>query len=330
MSAAAIRIIAGAATLAAGLLFAGPASAIAHADPDDLGGGADAESTTMSAVDAATGDGGDLEEASDSEPAEPSAPDRPTSTVGNGRIDVVGPDENPTGGDRPAGYVKPPRKFTPTMRIPVLRIPSTEELWAPGLTPPSAFVRTLELPVLPTLQDVLRALAQPEPEPPRPGPAFRTQQEEAPVIDTTGNTTGGGGGAAAEAPPVIRAPVVVAPRPQAPVVGAQPGRSPAPASPPAAAPGASPAVAGVPTPSMRGSLPPSGTTPMTRPGTETGQTPAGYPRFLRGSSIGELVVVALPGLGGLLFLTFSGGVIGYRQADSGRYVRTAAVARFLP
>jgi hypothetical protein len=38
--------------------------------------------------------------------------------------------------------------------------------------------------------------------------------------------------------------------------------------------------------------------------------------------------VALPGLAGLIAITFSGGVIGYRQADSGRYLRSDA-ARFL-
>jgi hypothetical protein len=41
-----------------------------------------------------------------------------------------------------------------------------------------------------------------------------------------------------------------------------------------------------------------------------------------------MAAVALPGLAGLIAITASGGVIGYRQANSGRYLRTAA-ARFL-
>lgn len=44
----------------------------------------------------------------------------------------------------------------------------------------------------------------------------------------------------------------------------------------------------------------------------------------------EIAAVALPGVAGLLFLTFSGGMIGYRQANSARFVRTAGAERFLP
>jgi hypothetical protein len=32
----------------------------------------------------------------------------------------------------------------------------------------------------------------------------------------------------------------------------------------------------------------------------------------------------------LMFLTFSGGVVGYRQANSTRFLRTGDAARFLP
>ena len=39
-------------------------------------------------------------------------------------------------------------------------------------------------------------------------------------------------------------------------------------------------------------------------------------------------MVAVPGLAALIAITFGGGVIGYRQANSGRYLRTDA-ARFL-
>jgi hypothetical protein len=58
-------------------------------------------------------------------------------------------------------------------------------------------------------------------------------------------------------------------------------------------------------------------------------TSFGYPRYLRTPTVGELSVVALPGLAGLMFLTFSGGVIGYRQANSARFVRATGAARFL-
>jgi hypothetical protein len=47
-------------------------------------------------------------------------------------------------------------------------------------------------------------------------------------------------------------------------------------------------------------------------------------------TVAEIAAVAVPGVAGLLFLTFSGGMIGYRQANSVRYVRTAGADRFLP
>ena len=59
-------------------------------------------------------------------------------------------------------------------------------------------------------------------------------------------------------------------------------------------------------------------------------TQVGYPRYLRNPTVGELSAIALPGVAGLMFLTFSGGIIGYRQANSARFVRTSAAERFLP
>jgi hypothetical protein len=55
----------------------------------------------------------------------------------------------------------------------------------------------------------------------------------------------------------------------------------------------------------------------------------GYPRILRNPTVGEIAAVALPGVTGLMFLTFSGGFIGYRQANSGRFIRTQGAERFL-
>jgi hypothetical protein len=58
-------------------------------------------------------------------------------------------------------------------------------------------------------------------------------------------------------------------------------------------------------------------------------TRLGYPRYLRTPTAGELAAVALPGATGLLFITFSGGVIGYRQANSVRFLRAQGAERFL-
>jgi hypothetical protein len=54
----------------------------------------------------------------------------------------------------------------------------------------------------------------------------------------------------------------------------------------------------------------------------------GFLQYPRNARMVELTSVALPGLAGLLALTVSGGVIGYRQANSVRYLRSDA-GRFL-
>jgi hypothetical protein len=54
----------------------------------------------------------------------------------------------------------------------------------------------------------------------------------------------------------------------------------------------------------------------------------GYPAYLRSARISQIATVALPGVAGLIAVTVSGGMIGYRQANSGRYLRSDA-ARFL-
>ncbi|KWX65515.1 hypothetical protein ASJ79_08025 [Mycobacterium sp. NAZ190054] len=84
---------------------------------------------------------------------------------------------------------------------------------------------------------------------------------------------------------------------------------------------------------IRGSVPP--TPGMTAPAPVSpvsGQSPrlGAYPRVVTNPSVAEIAAVALPGVAGLIFLTFSGGVIGYRQANSTRFVRTAGAERFLP
>ncbi|MCT7661483.1 hypothetical protein N4S67_24035 [Mycobacterium sp. CPCC 205710] len=255
---------------------------------------------------------------------------QPVTTVGNGRTGEPDTGSAPPSGEglKPlnTGDGKPKSKINGFV-IPVPRIPTPEEFAKPGIVPPTAFIGSLEVP---TLDQILRAMAQPEPEPAPPGPAFRTQQEDAPpVVDAVGNDSGGDGVAGAGVP-VFEAPVVVAP-PAAPPVGVRLGpRAQATPTPPITA-GAQPAAAGVRAPLIRGTLPPSKVTPpnSTSPLSNGTTAQAGYPRYLRNPTVGELAAVALPGVAGLLFLTFSGGVIGYRQANSTRFVRAGA-ARFLP
>ncbi len=131
-------------------------------------------------------------------------------------------------------------------------------------------------------------------------------------------------------PTVFHAPLVVTVPRAVTVAGAAPRVA---AGPPAGGPAATgvtqPGVAGANTPVIRGSVEPTPgvtATPMNRlPSTR----PEGLPRVSANPTLAEIAAVALPGLAGLAFLTFSGGMIGYRQANSVRFVRTAGADRFL-
>ena len=56
--------------------------------------------------------------------------------------------------------------------------------------------------------------------------------------------------------------------------------------------------------------------------------PHGLGDLPRAASLWALAAVALPGIGGLLFLTLAGVRIGYRQAKAGFALRAAGIARF--
>ncbi len=128
-------------------------------------------------------------------------------------------------------------------------------------------------------------------------------------------------------PPILSVPIIGAPvRPVTPAgaIGTSAGH-------PAQGVAVDVVAVGVRTPQLTGSLPqtvqtaPTGSlAPMRGRATRLGD-----PRLLRNPTAGELAAVALPGVAGLLCLTFGGGVIGYRQASSVRFVRSTAAERFL-
>jgi hypothetical protein len=63
----------------------------------------------------------------------------------------------------------------------------------------------------------------------------------------------------------------------------------------------------------------------------TGQMPRrGYTDYLRSPGLPQLAGAALPGVAGILLMTLGGGVIGYRQAEAGRMIRSSGAARYLP
>jgi hypothetical protein len=297
---------------------------IAVADTGDSTGGGTEGGTESASVTSKVEGGSDG--ASDA-----TKPDPPTSTVGSGRddIDVKSADED----NKKNGFPTGSKKFNGSITVPILRIPRKDELPASGLPDPSLFYTTLVI-LFPTLPDICAAM-HPQPEPsPAPRPAFRTQEEGPPVADSSGG--GGGGvdavstGVAAE-PPVLQAPLVIAPLP-IPLPPAV-----APVAPPGASAGAAPppvavdsVAVGADAPVIRGSLPPTVEPTAAMPTPMSGQpTRLGYPRYLRTPTAGELAAVALPGVAGLMFLTFSGGCIGYRQANSVRFLRAEDSERFL-
>jgi len=312
----AMRLFACAGVLTTGLLMSG---GIAVADTDDATGAApDAAAVTSKSDDDNSGSGA----------TGASNPEPPTTTVGNGRVDV---DVKTGEGDKKnGGAPSATNKFKGSWIIPILRIPRRDELPPSGLPNPGLFYTTLVIPV-PTLAELFAA-AQPQPPTPAPGPTFKTQEEGPPVADS-----GGGGvdplsvGVAAE-PPVLQAPLVIAPLP-IPVSAVSPPAAPLGTAAGATAPAqvaVEVAAAGARAPAIRGSLQPTTEPANSSMMSTSGQaTQLGYSRYLREPTAGELALLALPGLAGLLMLTVSGGFIGYRQANSARAFRMQNASRFL-
>lgn len=183
------------------------------------------------------------------------------------------------------------------------------------------------------------ALRKPEPAPeptPTIGPAFRgpAPLDPAPVLDSSGGVTGAGGsdyratgfGAAS----VLSAPVVAAPPPAAarfPMVPA------AAAPPPGVGSGYARIVSGPAAPEggTRATVPQQQQSPAGTVKAMAGQTPRrGYTDYLRRPGLPQLAGAALPGVAGILLMTFAGGVIGHRQASAGRMIRASGAARYLP
>ena len=320
-----MRLMACAAVLAAGLLMAGVGAGAAFADPGDgSSAGPDSASTASKAKGSKA----------DSDARDSSNPDRPASTVENGRENFAPSAE----GKKKKDLSPATAKFNGSITIPIPRIPKRDELPASGLPNPALFYTTVVIPV-PTLGDVFAAL-RPQPKPtPTPAPALRAQEKLPAVVDSGGGGSGGGADplsvAATAQPPVLDAPMVVAPIP-APLAPALPPIAPldmaAGAGPKQAVPaeGRTRGSAGANAPVIRGSLPPS-VEPATKLLTPTNgrSTRAGLPRYVRNPTSVELAAVALPGAAGLLLLTFGGGLIGYRQANSVRLLRAHGDARFL-
>jgi hypothetical protein len=289
---------------------------------------------------------------------------RPLSIFGNGRVPGTHtvPDATQRKRDKPAKKDEPKPDLTPpdpTAPAPARRNTSTVEVtlpftapivvpvpsvpvpgyetvrWSLDLTDPNAAFTSVGQ-TLNTVNSLLsdayapyNPFKPPAPQP-KPAPTFRILEEEPSVVDADGAaaTPLAGGSSGSSNLPVLQAPVAVPrvrvavphpvsgsapPVPRESSVGSAGARAPEPRG-AVAQPGSMPAE----------QLPPSGSAAaMGNPAPREG-----YPRYLRSARVNQMAAVALPGLAGLIAITASGGVIGYRQANSGRYLRTAA-ARFL-
>lgn len=341
-------------TAVAAPVWADPGSETSSQDSGDTGStgdtGSDPGGADTGGADDGPGETGSDDTGGEAPAGEPDVPDEPAGSPDE-ELPVRTPTDPPRtsdpspmrGGGSTAGIegrygplAPGPQNsiFSNSIEIPWFRLPAAGEI-EPGSWPSAAnFYGTLVVPV-PTLSEYLRALRVAIlPAPPPPGPAFRTQQE-APVADAFSGTTGGGdgsGGAAVSEPVIVRAPLVTVPR--STTVAGRPTRIPSEVPAGGAAPAITqPGVAGVRTPAIRGSVSstPGAAVPL-QTGPSAGQS-ARAGLFARGGSanatLAEIAAVALPGVAGLLFLTVGGGMIGYRQANSARFIRTAGAERFL-
>jgi hypothetical protein len=220
--------------------------------------------------------------------------------------------------------------------IPVPTVPGTSDRqWTFNLTDPQSAYSSVEdtFANLNSLWAEAYAPFNPFPPPP-PKPTLKIMEEE-PVIDAAGSGAGAGNGFEPTAEGMADLPVLQAPA-AFPAVRMGPPRPLSEALPAGTASQVlGVGTAGVPAAPGRG--------PVTQGSVQSGEAAPrattsplgndiayrqGFPQYLRTARIGELATVALPGIAGLLGITASGGVIGYRQANSGRRLRMEA-ERFL-
>ncbi|MDT5286463.1 MAG: hypothetical protein QOF88_1352 [Mycobacterium sp.] len=344
------------AALCAALVLGGAGAGLAGADPDDSGNssepGPSSESgpvsepaPTVATPVAPRGPLGHLREALQ----------RPRSIFGSGRTPGHPPKPEPDPEAKPDPTVElpegsgteitepevPAKKLVGSsaeitlpgavpFSVPLPTFPGTSDTqWSINLSDPQSTYSTVQdtFSTLNSLVSEAYAPYNPFPPPP-PEPTLKIMEEE-PVVDSAGGGTGLTSTSEGtpempmlQAPPAFPALKLGPPRPLAEIVPA----------------GTTGQVLGVGTAGVRapegrsvtqGSVPAGEAAPgsTTSPMGNTAYR-QGFPQYLRTARVGELAIVALPGIAGLLAITASGGAIGFRQANSGRYLRSDA-ARFL-
>jgi hypothetical protein len=259
--------------------------------------------------------------------------DRPSAKKDEPTPDLTPPDPVAPVQQRTYSTVEVTLPFTPPISVPVpsIPVPGYETMrWTLNLTDPYAAYTSVGQ-TLNTVNSLLSdayAPYDPFKPPPKPVPTFRTLQEEPSTVDVEGTGAVTPLSSGSSGLPVLQAPVVV---PQVRVATPRPITGTIPANVQVLGAGS----AGVRAQELRGSVTQTGSVP-TEQLPQAGSTSAmgsptprqGYPGYLRSARVTQIATVALPGVAGLIAVTISGGMIGYRQANSGRYLRSDA-ARFL-
>ena len=349
MAGSAIRIMACAGVLAAGLLLSGTGRGLAVAEPDGSASQGSNEGSPSGSDDASGDSGGPGSATSAGGPA-----DQPRTTVGSSGSETSGQQAGAGVASGSAGA------SVGTSATSV----AEESKDDPGgkkddsggkedngwrVRPP---ISILIPQVAPNVYSDCKAYSEcqyTQPSPPPVPPSFAGEVParppsvppssggEVPVLDSSGGDVVAGVPGDFE-PPVLQAPLVVAlPPPLKPAVAAAPGPRHV-----ANSAGMRPRVlgsepgAGTPLARAWGTPLARGVKPAAEPLPANANTPMawqtsrlGYPKYLRTATVSELALVALPGLAGLIVSMFSGGVIGYRQANAGRYLLTERAERFL-
>jgi hypothetical protein len=268
--------------------------------------------------------------------------DRPSAKKDEPTPDLTPPDPVAPVQQRTYSTVEVTLPFTPPISVPVpsIPVPGYETMrWTLNLTDPYAAYTSVGQ-TLNTVNSLLSdayapydPFKPPAPPPePEPAPSFRTMQEEPSIVDAEGTGAAIPLSSGSSGLPVLQAPVVV---PQVRAASPRPITGTIPANVRVLGAGS----AGVRAQELRGSVTQTGSVPTEQlppAGSTSGSTSAmgsptprqGYPGYLRSARISQIATVALPGVAGLIAVTISGGMIGYRQANSGRYLRSDA-ARFL-
>jgi hypothetical protein len=315
--------------IAAALLLPGAGGAVAAADPTtDSAGSENANNTSSDSGSAPSGHSADNSASSSSDGAKPAGDQAENAAQSNGgdakaparekSADAQPEEELPVDHDSGSSDCSDCRTIN---KVLLPEAPPAVDLGPPPEAPPAVDLGPPpEAPLAPALET---------PPPADLPPAIPATPVDPDTVDAAAGEAGHHSGG--DAPPVLTAPVLVAPAPPAPILGAsiasrwsmgERAVDPAPQW-----------VGGSSPPLIRAS---SAERPLHEPSvtnfglTPRGQTPyrTGYDAYVP-RSLADIAAKALPGLAGLVMMTASGICLGYRQANTAQLLRIDGIDRLV-